>query len=123
MNAIHSRLPALCLPLAMAAVFLISCSAHIRDASGTGPAIGGLFLAEDGAEARITFSAEPGGAFVAGGRDSVTLIHERSGITITCPLVAGKDGYSFSNYGRLLRRGDRVAVLIEGLTPAWAVLE
>lgn len=110
--------------LALATTFFISCSAHLHDASKAAPSIDRLYLSSDGGTARVVFGNLPSGRAASHYiEDNITLLHEQSGITITCPLAPEKNGYTFPNYGRLLSKGDRVAVIIEGFSPAWTVIE
>lgn len=98
---------------------------HVYALLKQGPYIGRLYLSRDMRVANISFSSQPG---EDSGRyplqtDGIILLHEKTGIRMTLRLSPVDNGYTFYNYGLLLKRGDRVAVLVEGFLPAYSLIE
>lgn len=109
--------------VALACFFLFtSCPTPVFARAEEGPIIESIRLSDDMRVARISFRFESGhgGAHLP---ESVTLLHERTGIRITFRLTPEDNGYTFYNYGLLLKKGDRVAVLANGFSPAFSSIE
>lgn len=102
--------------------FFTSCASNFNGVS-TKDVSNALHLSGDGRTAWFASAAFPEDleSRLSGG--NITFVHEATGIQITCPLLSDKNRYYFSNYGRLLRKGDNVAILFDGRSPTRATLE
>ncbi|OIJ72682.1 MAG: hypothetical protein A2V21_312610 [Deltaproteobacteria bacterium GWC2_55_46] len=87
----------------------------------------GIGLTQDNEAAVIRLSeTRPGGLDDAlSGSERVFILHEKSGIFISSPLIkdAPKESITFPNHGKIFKKGDSVHVVIGGFSSAPVVLE